>query len=115
MKYWAYLAAAGICEWGWPVGLKLGWHPDGLLIWYWIAFALITLFASGVLLLIAQQKIPMGTAYAVWTGTGAVGAFALGIIFFDEAATLQRFVFIGFIIIGIVGLKLSTNQKAVEA
>ena len=63
---------------------------------------------SGGFLLNAQKSIPMGTAYAVWTGIGAVGAFVLGILFFGEAATLARFFFVGLIVAGIVGLKIST-------
>ncbi len=59
-------------------------------------------------LLMAQKTIPMGTAYAVWTGIGAVGAFVLGILFFSEVANFARFFFIGLIIVGIVGLKLSS-------
>jgi quaternary ammonium compound-resistance protein SugE len=64
--------------------------------------------ASGALLLIAQKAIPMGTAYAVWTGIGAVGTFALGLLLFSEPATLARFFFVGLIVIGIVGLKLAS-------
>jgi len=61
------------------------------------------------LLLLAQKTIPMGTAYAVWTGIGAVGAFVLGIIFLGEAAAFARFFFVGLIVAGIVGLKIFSN------
>jgi quaternary ammonium compound-resistance protein SugE len=64
--------------------------------------------ASGALLLIAQKTIPMGTAYAVWTGIGAVGTFAIGIFLFGEPATFARFFFVGLIVVGIVGLKLAS-------
>ena len=64
--------------------------------------------ASGALLLIAQKAIPMGTAYAVWAGIGAVGTFALGLLLFSEPATLARFFFVGLIVIGIVELKLAS-------
>ncbi|MEA3290989.1 MAG: multidrug efflux SMR transporter [Pseudomonadota bacterium] len=106
---WTYLVFAGIFEWGWPVGLKLGWTDEGA-HWGWIAFAIATMAASGALLLLAQRTIPMGTAYGVWTGIGAVGAFLIGILFFGEAATLARFFFIGLIVAGILGLKLSSGH-----
>jgi quaternary ammonium compound-resistance protein SugE len=63
---------------------------------------------SGGFLLYAQRTIPMGTAYAVWTGIGAVGAFVLGIAFFSEPASLARMFFVGLIVVGIIGLKLSS-------
>ena len=64
---WLYLVLAGICEIGWPVGLKLGWTETGARPG-WIIFAAVAMTASGALLLWAQRFIPMGTAYAVWTG-----------------------------------------------
>jgi quaternary ammonium compound-resistance protein SugE len=104
---WVFLIIAGMFEWGWPVGLKLGIADAGLR-WGWISFAAVCMAASGAFLLIAQKTIPMGTAYAVWTGIGAVGTFVLGIMLFSEAATLARFFFVGLIIVGIIGLKLVT-------
>jgi quaternary ammonium compound-resistance protein SugE len=104
---WVYLVIAGIFEWGWPVGLKLGLADTGLR-WGWIGFAGVCMAASGALLLIAQKTIPMGTAYAVWTGIGAVGTFVLGIFLFGESAAFVRFFFVGLIIVGIVGLKLAS-------
>lgn len=104
---WIYLIIAGLFEWGWPVGLKLGLSDSGLR-WPWIAFAAVCMAASGAFLLMAQKTIPMGTAYAVWTGIGAVGTFVLGIVIFSESTEFARFFFVGLIIIGIVGLKLST-------
>jgi quaternary ammonium compound-resistance protein SugE len=101
---WLYLVIAGIFEWGWPVGLKLGLADTGMR-WGWIVFAGICMVASGALLLMAQKTIPMGTAYAVWTGIGAVGTFVLGLLLFSEPATLARFFFVGLIVAGIVGLK----------
>jgi len=106
---WTYLLIAGIMEWGWPVGLKLGMTDKGL-HYGWIAFSIASMIASGALLLMAQRTIPMGTAYAVWTGIGAVGAFALGIMLFNETATLARFFFVGLIVLGILGLKLSSDH-----
>jgi quaternary ammonium compound-resistance protein SugE len=104
---WVYLMIAGIFEWGWPVGLKLGLAHTGMR-WGWITFAGICMAVSGALLLIAQKTIPMGTAYAVWTGIGAVGTFVLGLLLFSEQATLARFFFVGLIVVGIVGLKLAS-------
>ena len=104
---WIYLIIAGIFEWGWPLGLKLGWTDDGA-HYGWIAFSIVSMAASGALLLIAQKTLPMGTAYAVWTGIGAVGTFIIGIIVFQEAATVTRFFFVGLIIAGILGLKLAS-------
>jgi quaternary ammonium compound-resistance protein SugE len=106
---WIYLIGAGLCEWGWPVGLKLGWTAQGMR-WGWIAFSILCIVASGALLLLAQRTIPMGTAYAVWTGIGAVGAFVLGLLLFGESATLARFFFVGLIVVGIVGLKLASPE-----
>ena len=84
---WVYLTIAGIFEWGWPVGLKLGLTEAGPR-WGWISFSVACMAISGLLLLLAQKTIPMGTAYAVWTGIGAVGAFLIGIFFFGEAAAV---------------------------
>ena len=104
---WIALIIAGVFEWGWPVGLKLGLSEQGLR-WGWLSFSLASMIGSGTLLLIAQRSIPMGTAYAVWTGIGAVGAFAIGLLVFNEPATLARFFFVGLIVVGIVGLKLAS-------
>lgn len=103
---WLLLLIAGLFEWGWPVGLKFGLTDTGLR-WGWITFAVLCMIASGSLLLIAQKTIPMGTAYAVWTGIGATGAFILGLFLFAEPATLARFFFVSLILIGIIGLKLN--------
>jgi quaternary ammonium compound-resistance protein SugE len=104
---WVALIIAGVFEWGWPVGLKLGMTDAGLR-WGWIGFAALCMLASGTLLLMAQKTIPMGTAYAVWTAIGAVGPFVLGIYLFAEPATLARWFFVGLIVVGIVGLKLAS-------
>ena len=103
---WIALLVAGVFEWGWPIGLKLGRTAAGAR-WRWIAFAVGCMAASGALLLYAQATIAMGTAYAVWTGIGAVGTFILGILVFRESAKLMRFFFVGLIVAGIMGLKLA--------
>ena len=105
---WIYLIIAGVLEWGWPVGLKLGVTSEGY-NWKWLGFAGVTMIASGALLMLAQKEIPMGTAYAVWTGIGSVGTFLLGIMLFKESKEILRFVFVAVIIAGIIGLKLSSH------
>ena len=106
---WAYLIVAGIFEWGWPIGLKFAWTDAGVQPVPLVA-AIVSMAASGALLLIAQQTIPVGTAYAVWTGIGAAGTFVLGIIFLGESAQAARFVCVGLILAGIVGLKLVSKS-----
>jgi quaternary ammonium compound-resistance protein SugE len=103
---WIYLVLAGVCEIGWPIGLKLGWTPSGARP-LWIGFAILCMTVSGALLLLAQRVIPMGTAYAVWTGIGAVGTFAVGISFFGDASTMLRMASAGLIIAGVIGLKFA--------
>lgn len=103
---WLCLILAGVCEIGWPVGLKLG-GTDSLARLLWIGFAILCMAVSGVLLLVAQREIPMGTAYAVWTGIGAVGALATGIALFGDSASAVRLASAGLIIAGIIGLKLA--------
>lgn len=103
---WLYLVVAGLFEIGWPLGLKKGYGPDGVQV-AWILFAIVTMTASGALLLWAQRSIPMGTAYAVWTGIGAIGAFVVGIALFGDQASTLRFVSIGLITAGIIGMKLA--------
>ena len=103
---WLYLVAAGLFEIGWPLGLKKGYGPDGVQFG-WILFAIVTMAASGALLLWAQRTIPMGTAYAVWTGIGAIGAFVVGILVFGDQASAMRIVSICLITAGIIGMKLA--------
>ena len=103
---WISLLVAGLFEVGWPIGLKNGWTDDGAKP-LWILFAGACLLASGALLLYAQRSIPIGTAYAVWTGIGAAGTFVVGILFYGDAATALRLVSILLIIAGIVGLKMA--------
>lgn len=102
---WFYLILAGLFEIGWPVGLKLSQTPGRLTLGVCIAVA--CMIASGVFLWLAQRDIPIGTAYAVWTGIGAAGTFAIGILFYGDSASALRLVSVGLIIAGIVGLKLA--------
>lgn len=103
---WAFLIAAGLLEIGWPIGLKLGWDGNSVRPG-WIGFSIACILISGTLLLLAQRTIPMGTAYAVWTGIGAVGTFIVGIIAFGDAVSSMRLVSAGLIIAGVIGLKFS--------
>lgn len=107
---WIYLVIAGIMEWGWPMGLKFASTGKGLHYGY-TALAVVSILLSGFFLFLAQREIPVGTAYAVWVGIGAVGTFFLGIWLLGEPANFLRFLFIGFIIVGIVGLKLVAMQS----
>ena len=103
---WLYLVVAGLFEIGWPLGLKKGWGPDGLQAG-WLIFAFVAMMISGALLMLAQRAIPMGTAYAVWTGIGAVRAFVAGVLLFGDSASAVRIVSIALIVAGIIGLKLA--------
>jgi quaternary ammonium compound-resistance protein SugE len=105
---WLYLVLAGIFEIGWPLGLKLGWTADGVRVGP-LAASIACMLASGGFLLLAQRDIPMGTAYAVWTGLGAVGTFFVGLAMFKEPATAARFACVGLIAAGIIGLKLTSR------
>lgn len=100
---WAYLALAGLFEIGWAIGLK---NSDGFSK---PVPSLLTIVAMGIsvwLLAIAMRTIPVGTAYAVWTGIGAVGVAVLGMLLFGESREFLRLVCLFLIIAGIIGLKL---------
>lgn len=102
--YWMALLIAGLCEVGWPLGLKLTDAP-GLKIWG-LALAVVSMAISGALLWFSLKEIPIGTAYAVWTSIGAVGTFAIGVFFFGDPSLPIRWVGVAFIILGVVLLKL---------
>jgi quaternary ammonium compound-resistance protein SugE len=102
---WLYLIAAGLCEIAWPVGLKLSQTPGRLALG--LVIAVVGMAVSGLLLWLAQRSIPIGTAYAVWTGIGAVGTFAVGIAFYGDSTSTLRLVSAGLIVAGIIGLKLA--------
>lgn len=101
---WFYLFIAAIFEVGWPVGLKMAEISTVKL--GWILLAIVSMTLSGVFLYIAQKDIPIGTAYAVWTGIGASCTFLIGVAFFNDALSLMRFLGIVFIILGVVLLKV---------
>ncbi|HNZ43506.1 MAG TPA: multidrug efflux SMR transporter [Bacteroidales bacterium] len=103
---WIYLLIAGAFEVGWPLGFKLS-QVQAEYKWPWIAVSVVSMALSGLFLWMAQRQIPIGTAYAVWTGIGAAGTFIIGIIFFKDPATLLRMLSVLLIMAGIVGLKLA--------
>jgi quaternary ammonium compound-resistance protein SugE len=102
--HWLYLAGAGLLEIVWAIGLKYtqGWTR----LWPSLGTGL-AMAASFFLLARAIQVIPMGTAYAVWTGIGAAGIAAVGMLFFGEPASPARILCVALIVTGIVGLKLA--------
>jgi len=102
---WTYLIAAGLFEIGWPVGLKMAQAPGKTVIGVILAGA--CMIVSGYLLFLAQRQIPMGTAYAVWTGIGAAGTFILGIFMYGDPAGAMRIFSVLLIISGVVLLKLA--------
>ena len=102
---WAVLFAAGLLEICWAIGLK---YTDGFARLVPSALTLAAMAGSVILLGVALKTLPIGTAYAVWTGIGAVGTALLGIVLFGEPATALRLACIGLIVAGIGGLKLAT-------
>jgi quaternary ammonium compound-resistance protein SugE len=101
--HWFYLIAAGFFECAFTTCLKLS---DGLTKLGWsVAFVLLSIVSFGLLTL-AVQKIPLGTAYAVWTGIGAAGTATIGIVFFKDPATFWRLFFLIILIGSLIGLKL---------
>jgi quaternary ammonium compound-resistance protein SugE len=102
---WTILLIAGLMEVGWAIGLK---YTEGFTRLVPTVLTLLSMLGSIVLLGLALKTLPIGTAYAVWTGIGAVGTATLGIILFGEPATALRLSSIGLIVAGIIGLKLVT-------
>ena len=100
---WIYLFFAGLFEIGWAIGLK---YTEGFSRPMPTILTVGAMIISLALLGLALKTLPVGTAYAVWTGIGAVGTAALGIYLFGEPASLTRLASIGLIVAGIVGLKL---------
>lgn len=102
---WMILLLAGLFETGWAIGLK---YTDGFTRLWPTAWTVFAMIVSLWLLGIAVKTLPVGTAYSVWVGVGAVGTVVLGIALLDEPANAARLISVGLIIAGIIGLKLAT-------
>ena len=102
---WLILIVAGLFEVAFAACLSKAKFASGSSVYFWLAGFLICLSVSMYLLYKATQTLPMGTAYAVWTGIGAVGTVLVGIVFFKEPATFWRLFFISTLILSVVGLK----------
>jgi len=102
--HWLSLLIAGLLEIAWAIGLKLS---EGLTNLKWTIVTIVGMLLSFVFLSISVKGLPIGTAYAVWTGIGAAGTAFLGIILFHEPGNMLRLFFIMLIIIGIIGLRLT--------
>ena len=105
---WLYLLIAGLLEVVWATALKFS---DGFSRILPTVVALTTAWASFWFLSLAIRKIPIGTAYAVWVGIGAVGVAVVGMLWFRESRDLWRLFFIGLIVVGVVGLKLVSRDE----
>jgi quaternary ammonium compound-resistance protein SugE len=106
MNPWLILIIAGLFEIGWAVGLK---YTEGFSrLWPSVGTLLAMIISMGLLGL-AMRSLPVGTAYAVWVGVGAVGTAILGIVLFGEATTVWRLLSLGLIVAGVIGLKLATG------
>jgi quaternary ammonium compound-resistance protein SugE len=106
---WIVLIVAGVFETGWAVGLK---YSEGFTRFWPSVWTVVCLVISMLLLGWSVRTLPLGTAYAVWTGIGAVGAVLVGILVFREPATAARLVCLGLIVSGIVGLKIFSGPSA---
>ena len=102
---WSLVIISGLVEIGWPLGFKLASMHSKYFIWF-IGLSILSMGLSGYFLYLAQKSIPIGTAYVIWTGIGAIGTVLLGILFFHDSANIFRLLFLSLILIGIVGLKL---------
>ena len=105
MSAWAALLAAGLLEVGWALGLK---YSDGLTRFWPTAATVIAITLSFGLMALALRSLPFGTAYAVWTGIGAVGSILVGMLLYSEPTDPFRIVCLALIVAGMVGLKLNS-------
>ena len=108
MLPWIYLAIAGLLEVGWAIGLKYteGWTR----LWPSVG-TLVLMFTSFYFLSLAVRTLPAGTAYAMWTGIGAVGMAVAGMVMFDEPRNAMRVICLVLIVAGIVGLKVTADVR----
>lgn len=105
---WVFLIFAGLLEIGWAIGLK---YTNGFTVLLPSIITVGLMILSFIFLSIAVKEIPLGTAYAVWTGIGTLGTVIFGIILFDEPTDAIRLFFIAIILIGIIGLKVITLRS----
>jgi quaternary ammonium compound-resistance protein SugE len=105
---WLILIIAGLFETAWAVGLK---YSDGFSKFWPSVFTIVSMIISIALLSVSLKQLSVGTAYAIWTGIGAVGTAIVGMILFNESKELIRIVFIFMIVAGIVGLKIFSGNN----
>lgn len=105
---WIQVVVAAIFEVSWVIGLK---HATNVIEW---GLTIIAIFASFYLMIKAGERIPVGTVYAVFVGLGTVGTVVTGALLFNESITLAKVFFIALLIFGVVGLKMSTEEKQNE-
>lgn len=103
---WIYLALAGLFEVVWAIGLK---YTEGFSRLWPSVITVSAMTASIILLAMAVKTLPIGTAYAIWTGIGAVGAVLLGMVLFGDSASPLRLACVGLVVLGMVGLKLTSG------
>lgn len=103
---WLYLLIAGVFEIGWPVGLRMAQSSEKIT---GISIAVIYMAVSGAFLYMAQKTIPMGIAYAVWTGIGIAGTFLVGVMWFNEPNSLINYLGIALIFAGVIVLKFANS------
>jgi quaternary ammonium compound-resistance protein SugE len=111
MISWVFLVIAALFECGWAVGLK---YTEGFTRLWPSVFTVASMAISLFLLSRALREIPLGTAYAVWTGIGAAGVALLGMVLFDESREVARVLCIGLIVAGVVGLKLFAGTAVTD-
>jgi quaternary ammonium compound-resistance protein SugE len=102
---WVILVLAGLFETGWAIGLK---YTEGFTRLWPTVWTVLAMIVSLWLLGIAMKSLPVGTAYSIWVGVGAVGTVILGIALFEEPANAARLISVALIIAGLIGLKLAT-------
>lgn len=105
---WVLLILAGLFEVGWAIGLK---YADGFTKFWPSVWTIVAMAISVGLLGIAMRSLPVGTAYAIWVGVGAIGTALLGIVLFGESANGGRLISLGLIVLGIIGLKLASPSE----
>lgn len=104
---WFMVVAAGFLETVWSYSAK---RADGLNHLGWGGVTVVASLASFLLLVFAMKSLPLGTAYAVWTGIGAIGTFVIGILLLDESSSVWRIVSALLIVAGVVGLRLTSSK-----